>query len=148
MTAADGDRAWKRRLSRAILLLGVGAAAAIALPSIPRSQEMVFQLGTDRSDVRRIDASWTRAGEREPFGGVTLRFAGTAPRAVRHSLSVPDGEYVLAIDVERAETSQPPRGTLDPGVAAPDPARLSSTHYVRRIHLQGGETTIALEQDR
>lgn len=142
MTRADGSRAWTRRASRALLLAGVVLVAALVLPSLPRAQQLVFRLGDDHGQVRRIDATWRRAGEREPFGGVTLRFSQAAPRSVRHALKVPDGDYVLAIDVEHAETSRSGRGTL------PGAATASNEHYVRRVHLDGGETTIALVDDR
>ncbi len=139
MTGAEGSRAWKRRISRALMLAGLVVVAIVVLPSLPHAQQIVFRLGDDHDDVRRIDATWTRAGEREPLGGVTLRFTPPAPRSVHHDLSVPDGDYVLAIDVEHVETSRAGQGTL-PGAA--------TAHYVRRVRLHGGETTVALESHR
>ncbi|MEB2312955.1 MAG: hypothetical protein OZ921_07170 [Sorangiineae bacterium] len=133
-----------RRSARFVLLGGIAAVLAVALPAVPRDQALLLKLDDAHADVRRIDATWTRAGDHEPIGGVTLRFASPAPRLVRHPLSAPNGEYLLTIDVERAETSRPPQGTLPRDADAPATSA-SRTHFERRVRLAGEPATVLLD---
>lgn len=143
------------RIARFILIAGLLLAASRVLPSIPREQILLFQL-EGSGVVRRLDATWTASGSKEPAGGVSLNFPSPPPRSVRHTLSLPNGPYELAISLERSpETVAPDTANVqskrDP-VAAEAPSRVRSdvrpsplpTHYVRRIQLEGGETVIRL----
>lgn len=132
---------WRQHLPRLVLVGGLALAAVVVAPAIPRDQTLVFRLGDAVQPVRRLEATWTRDGQDEPTGGVTLSFPDHAPRRVRHELHVPNGKYVLAIVVERApETSPRGRATLP----AEHTARV---HYVRRVDLEGGETIVPLWQE-
>lgn len=133
---------WRRHVPRAVLLVGLAVAALEFAPALPHKQTLVFRLDEAVQPVRRLEATWTRYGAAEPTGGVTLRFPDHAPRHVRHQLSVPNGQYVLAIVLERAapETTPHGRANLDGG----EPAQI---HYVRRVDLEGGETVIPLWQE-
>lgn len=119
---------WRRFAPRALLLLGLGIAASLLLPSLPQEQVVVFRVG-GALPLRRLTVSYTRQGEAEPRGGATLSYA-TAPPSVRHTVSLPNGGYVVAVDVVR--------GQPDGGVR--------ETSYVRRVNLEGGETVLPLEE--
>ncbi len=106
--------------------LASGSTLALLAPVVPREQEVVFQLGDH--DVKRIAASFTPDGEREASTGVTLSFDCGAPPRVRHKLSLPNGRYVVAVEVER-------RGD--------DGSKTES--YVRRVDLRGEETIVAVQ---
>jgi hypothetical protein len=127
---------WRQRVPRLLLAAGLLVAAAEFLPSMPREQTLVFRLA-DAQSVRRLDAAWTRAGESQPRGGVTLRFPSGANREVERRVSAPNGRYVVSVSVER-QTSAPSGATLG----------RTRKSYVRRVCLAGGETIIALEDDR
>jgi hypothetical protein len=110
---------------RALLLLGAGLVAALLAPAIPRDQTVIFRLAED--DVKSLSATFTRRGDDEPLSGVTLAFDAHAPRDVTHRVALPNGEYVLTIDVglERASAAQ--------------------TSMMRQVILQGGVTTVFVE---
>jgi len=110
----------------ALLVLGGGLVAALLAPAIPEDQTVIFRLRED--DVRSLSATFTRRGDDEPLGGVTLAFDGHAPRDVTHRVALPNGEYVLTIDVGR-----------DEGTSA------AQTSMMRQVILQGGVTTVFVE---
>lgn len=119
---------WRRYGARALLLVGIAVAALELAPAVPREHGLVFELDDPRQ-VRRLDATWTDLGASEPRGGVTLRFDRPPPRRIRHAVTLPHGNYVLTIDVERRMAG----------------ATRQTTH-TRRVSLQGGETTIVLTE--
>lgn len=132
-------RSFRRRAAALILALGIGVAAMPLLEHVPREQTLVFRL--DGEPIRRLEVSWTPRGGDEPAGGVTLTFAERAPRTVRQTVKLPNGEYQLAIEVERDAT---PRGE-GASDATVDPSRRGEeTSWVRRVILEGGETIIPL----
>lgn len=127
---------WRQRVPRLLLLAGLLIAAMLFLPSLPRRQTLVFRL-KDAETVRRLDATWTRAGESQPRGGLTLNFPNGAEHLVERRVSAPNGHYTLSVRLER-QTRTPSGATLGQ----------IHTSYIRRVSLDGGETIIALEDDQ
>ena len=119
--------------SRALLLGGAALAVVTIAPALPREQNVVFVVGRD-PPVRKLDVRWTRAGDAEPTGGVTLRFDRGAPRRVRHRFSAPNGEYELEGAVARAA----PGANAKPG---------AETSFARRVRLEGHETVVLLRRE-
>ena len=126
-TEAEARPAWRRTLSRLLLVGGIALALTQVLPSMPHEQSLVFRM-KDPS-VQRLQATWTPEGEHEALGGVTLSFGDAAPREVRHRVKLPNGRYEIAVDLQRAEG--------DSG--------LSSRSTTRRVNLEGEETVISLD---
>lgn len=118
----------RRFVPRAVLLIGLGIAASLLLPSLPKEQVLVFRVGT-AAPLRKLAVSYTLEGEREPRSGATLRYDRSPPASVRHTVSLPDGRWVVKVDVERTGADGGPR----------------ETSYERRVNLGGGETTLVLE---
>ncbi len=133
---------WRQHLPRLVLLGGLAVAAVVVAPTIPRDQTLVFRLGEEVQPVHRLEATWTRYGQEEPTGGVTLTFPDHAPSRVRHQLHVPNGQYVLAIVLERAAPETTSRGRAN--LPREHTARI---RYVRRVDLEGGETLVPLWQE-
>ena len=129
MSYADAGRSsiWRRFAPRAMLLLGLGTAAALLLPNLPEEQVVVFRVAG--ADLQRLSVSYTKEGEVEPRSGATLRFGSPPPASPSHRVSLPRGRYVVAVDVERRAG--------DGGA--------KETSYVRRVNLEGGETVLPLE---
>ena len=73
-------------------------ADPFALATLPHDQPLVLRLEGEGS-VRRIEGSLTREGEREPARGFTLSFERGAPSRVRHTVSLPNGRYLLDLAV-------------------------------------------------
>jgi hypothetical protein len=145
--------AWRARFARLLLFGGLAVAVVALLPSVPREQVLLIRL-QERELVRELRASWSTPAEGESGGGFTLHFSEAAPHTVRHTVSLPNGSYVFDIAVDHAES---PRGgqAHTPGrdsVAGKAPSRVGSelrqepttTTYVRRVSLDGGETVIRL----
>jgi len=147
-SAAPGRR---QLIGRLILLVGLGLASLPVLARVPREQTLVFRLN-DRS-VTRLEASFTPVGETAPLGAVTLRFPDRAPRSVRHQVTLPNGDYTIAVELEStehsgAELAPPAPRASGRGASDSEPSTGSEstreTSSVRRVSLQGGETVIPL----
>jgi hypothetical protein len=119
----------RRYAALAVLGIGLSLAVSVVAPELPKDQTLVFRL--PERPVRALSATFTPRGEAEPVGGVTLAFEDAAPREVRHQVSLPNGPYELAIHVESPE--EPPA---------------SGTSVLRRVELEGGVTTIFVEDRR
>lgn len=121
------ERPEVRRWAARILLAG-GAAAMLVFfaPRVPRDQSLTFRVG---SDVQKLEASFTKQGEIEPRRGLTLSFGQGAPRSIRQSVSLPNGAYQVAVEIERRASDGSP----------------TETTYLRQVNLEGGETVLALE---
>jgi hypothetical protein len=111
-----------------LFVIGAAATAWAIAPTVPHDQEIriVFRTLAPRP-VRRVTLTWEVPGG-EPLGGVTLHPSG-ASRELSHTLRLPNGEYVLNIDVERAQ--------------GPTGATAIETHR-SRVELQGEPTTLYL----
>jgi hypothetical protein len=132
--AQTGRSHLRRTLARALLVGGIALALAQALPELlPHEHELVFDLGASSPPVRTLEFTWTPQGDTRPTGGVTLNLAGAGARRVRHTLVAPEGTYVLHLTLQRAA----------PGAGADSTTR---TTYVRRVSLEGGETTVLLHR--
>ena len=115
----------RRRL--AILVLAVGAAAAVATVSndYPREQPIVFRLPSTRRGT--LSASFTKVGEAEARTGFTLELAERAHRDVNHSIRAPNGDYIVTIEFR-------PRAPL--GGTSPE------TSVSERVSLSGSEVVV------
>jgi hypothetical protein len=120
---------WRRHVPRALLLVGVVVAFFVLLPALPREQRLVFRVGV--APIERLTATWSSLDDGAPLGGVTLHFDDDKSGRIRHGVSLPNGQYTLAIDVAR------PSGA----------GRPAQTSYLRRVNLEGGETTIFVEDN-
>jgi hypothetical protein len=144
------------RLARLLLFGGVAFAIVSLLPSIPREQILLFRL-EEAGEIEQLNATWTVPGKAEPSGGVTLHFPVSPDRAIRHALSLPNGPYLLDISIQRVkdENSNSAAPNMPPArdpVAGEAQSKVGSdvrpkpppTSYLRRVHLEGGETVIRL----
>jgi hypothetical protein len=116
----------RRWVARIVFVGGAVAMLAFFSPRIPRDQALVFRVG---SDVRKLDASFTKQGEFEPRRGLTLSFGEGAPGRITQTVSLPNGAYRVAVEIERRSPDGSP----------------TETSYVRQVNLEGGETVLALE---
>jgi len=130
---------WRRFAARAILLSGAALVGTYLASKAPREQTLVFQPGAAR--IHSLSATWTRSGEDQPEGGVTLTFPDGTTRDIRHRVTLPSGEYV--VEVQLTLEPESPRQRSDGGLGgAPTPR--AQTTVVERVRLGGGETLIAL----
>jgi hypothetical protein len=120
---------WRRHVARGALLIGVVVACLVLLPALPREQTLVFRVG--ERPIERLTATWSSLDDDAPLGGVTLHFDDDKSVRIRHGVSLPNGHYTLAIDIAR------PNGGGHP----------AQTSHLRRVNLEGGETTIFVEDD-
>ncbi|WP_437593989.1 hypothetical protein [Sorangium sp. So ce1000] len=98
---------WIRRLAPGILLVGALCVGSILFKNLPEEREVELRLD-DAATIVRLDVTWTdsssgdRAGDAAPVIDSSWQFAeGTAPRAVRTKVSLPDGLYQVEITVGR-----------------------------------------------
>lgn len=124
----------RRFATRAVLLSGAALLGTYIAARVPREQTLVFKPGPVR--VTSLSASWSAEGDAEPLGGVTLNFPEPTSRSIRHQTSLPNGDYVV-----RVELAYEPEPTPDGA-----PAPRAETTVVERVRLEGGETPIALGQ--
>lgn len=94
------------RLARAVALVGalvfVLAGRSLVLPHIPQQHDVELRL-EGAADVLGVDVRWSAAGTSEDIATTSLRFpTGGAPSSIRSQVRLPDGDYDVAIAVERA----------------------------------------------
>ncbi|HEY4102552.1 MAG TPA: hypothetical protein VGM44_01635 [Polyangiaceae bacterium] len=136
----------RRLATRAIVIFGAVWLGGIAMRSLPHDQVLLFPVGSVFPNATRFAASWRQAGDKESRGGVTLTFTTPPPLQIRQHASLPNGDYVVSIEVTAREFDERAK---DPQIAART-AQVSrggggmQTNIERRVTLAGGETTIAL----
>jgi len=105
-----------------VLVPGLAYFAWFA-PRVPSDHPVVFRFDQPLQGVRRITATWsdpTEAGT--PIAGSTFEIPPASPPSeLRTTVHIPDGEFWVDLELERAEGTDSIR---------------------RKIHLADGETTI------
>jgi hypothetical protein len=109
--------------------LGLAVVAVFVLgftlvPEWPVRQHLVLHLEAPEN-IRSIAATWTREDEQVPRGGTRSAFATGAPPRLDRELSLPNGDYVLRVSVERRLGGE-----------------LLETSREHRIRLEGREVTV------
>lgn len=135
MMRAPEDASRRQRLG-ALLVLVVGAAIVISSMggSVPREQPLVFRLPRSaQGRTSALAAQFTKVGEAEPNAGVSLGLTGSQSRDVRHTVRLPDGDYIVSVEL----TSDEPAG--------PSAPTKTETSYSRRVTLNGHETLVVLD---
>lgn len=133
----------RRLLTRAVVVLGAVFIGGQVMRSLPHEQTLIFPVGSVFPNATRFVASWRHAGtdHAEPEGGLTLSFTSAPPLQIRQQVKVPNGDYIVAIEIESAERGRA-ENSRHPETA---PARAGlQTNIERRVTLTGGETTISL----
>lgn len=141
----------RRLVTRAVVVLGAVLVGGQVMRTLPKDQTLIFPVGSVFPNATHFAASWKQAGESEPRGGVSLDFKSAPPLQIREHAKLPDGDYIVTIDIgqttlspdsaknaaripQRSETSGPLEGL--------------QTNIERRVSLGGGETMILLAVDR
>jgi hypothetical protein len=140
---ADGVRTKRRRIGGVFLAIGFAAVVATASKDYPREQTIVFRLPDPKSVT--LIASFTKVGEAEARTGFTLSLADRVSRDVSHTIRVPDGDYIVTIELRRPTSARTFPGTdAGPGdeTAAPALARAEETSVSRRVSLTGSEVVV------
>jgi hypothetical protein len=124
----------------------------LLMRSVPREQTLIFPVGSVFPNATHFAASWRQPGEPEPRGGVSLTFDQAPPLQVRQHAKLPDGDYIVTIDIlqaplkdsarehgQRAAPGQTPKASETAGTREG-----LQTNIERRVSLAGGEALIAL----
>jgi len=127
-----GPKSFGRRLAtRATVILGAVLLGGQIARTLPHDQVLVFPIGSAFPRAQRFAASWKRPKEAEAMGGMDLSFANRPPLVIRHHASLPDGEYVLSLEIVEKPDSEAGSAGMQ-------------TNLERRVTLSGGETKVAL----
>ena len=139
-------------------MLGAVLVGGQLMRAAPREQTLIFPVGSTFPNASRFAASWKQAGDDEPRGGMSLTFDQPPPLQIRQRAKLPDGDYIVSIDIlerqaspvkgaqtggETGETGQPPGNATQAGETAGSREGLQ-TIIERRVSLVGGEALIAL----
>ncbi len=114
--------------------------------SMPREQTLIFPVGSVFPNATRFAASWKQAGDAEPRGGVSLTFDHAPPLQIRQHAKLPDGDYIVTIDILQApQDAQREKAGQMPQAGETSGSREGlQTNIERRVSLAGGEALIAL----
>lgn len=115
-------------------MLGAVLVGGQLMRSVPREQTLIFPIGSVFPNATRFAASWKRPGDEEPRGGVSLSFDRAPPLQIRQRTKLPDGDYIVSIDILQAPQAGETSGSHE-GL---------QTNIERRVSLGGGEALIAL----
>ena len=119
--------------------------------SLPKDQTLIFPVGSVFPNATHFAASWKQAGETEPRGGMSLDFKSAPPLQIREHAKLPDGDYIVTIDIGEATTSPvsaPAAGPIPARSETSGPLEGLQTNIEWRVNLRGGETMILLAVDR
>ncbi|HKP63173.1 MAG TPA: hypothetical protein VJV78_40830 [Polyangiales bacterium] len=83
--------AHRQRLSRLIGLLGVVVVGLVLLPHVPRKVDVEFELPPSHREIVEVRVAYVKDGEE--LHGVSFSFPDGAPGQVRHSVSLPPGDF-------------------------------------------------------
>ena len=149
-----------RRLAmRALVILGAVFVGGQLMRSVPREQTLIFPVGSVFPNATRFAASWKQPGDEEPRGGVSLTFDHAPPLQIRQHAKVPNGDYIVTIDIlqaprataaaaasatERPETTGALRKNAETSAETSSSGEGLQTNIERRVSLAGGEALIAL----
>lgn len=120
----------RRRFAVAFLAIGAAGVALTLGKDYPRAQPIVFRTEDSREAV--LTASFTRVGEAEARAGFTLSLADSRSRDVTHTVHLPDGDYIVTIELRRAGDGGKPL----PGDSTEE------TTVTRRVSLSGSEVVV------
>ena len=148
----------RRLLARAALVLGAVLLGGQVMRALPREQTLIFPVGSVFPNATHFKASWREIGDQEPRGGVSLTFDEPPPLQIRQHAKLPDGDYIVSIDIlqaprtgKHAESSAngQNRAGGESGQALQAHETSGSregvqTNIERRVSLGGGEALIAL----
>lgn len=135
MNHAPEDASRRRRLG-ALLVLAVGVAVVATSfgGAAPREQPVVFRLpSATPGRATALAADFTPAGDAEPLAGLTLSIDGAPGREVRQTVRLPDGDYIVSVELTWGDAAGPSAPTK------------SETTYARRVTLNGHETLVVLD---
>jgi hypothetical protein len=130
--------AQRQRLRRVggLVLLGIGLLLTTRVLSRtwPKEQTVVFRLPRPLAEVAtRLEASFTPLGDAAPARGLSLTLNPPGPRDLRQTVDLPDGEYIVALELTYTDKSGP---------SAPEK---SETSRARRVTLTGQETLVVFD---
>ena len=95
-------RARRRWAPLLLVAAGLGAYTAVG-PKLPRTRQVVLDLGQDPGDLTDLELTWTRAGSTDD-AALTSRWhfaPGAAPRRVPFEARLADGLWDLEVTLER-----------------------------------------------
>jgi len=130
----DGARNKRRRLGVLVLVIGAVAIFVTASKDYPREQPIVFRLPDTKPST--LVASFTKVGEMEASTGFTLELPDRAFRDVNHAIRVPNGDYIVTVEVRHRRSSGRRDGS---------PSREQSpeeTSVSERVTLSGSEVVV------
>jgi hypothetical protein len=137
-----GTPAWRRRAAFVFLGIGVALGAKTISRDLPHDQTLVFRLDErDRHAPLELHATFTRVGASEASAGVTITRDGSEPGDPRHTVRLPNGDYVVTIDWKCRTTA-----TLRSSGDANAEPKEGETSRVERVSLLGGEIIVHLQK--
>jgi hypothetical protein len=88
-------RAWfeahRRSLARVVAVCGGGVVVLGAFPHFPRKVDVEFELGPSHREIVEVRVAYVQDGEE--VHGVSFSFPDGAPGQVRHTVSLPPGDF-------------------------------------------------------
>ena len=81
----------RRGLARLTAVVGAIVVALALFPHVPRKVDVEYELGPTHREIVEVRVTYLQDGEE--LQGVSFSFPDGAPGQVRHSLSLPPGEF-------------------------------------------------------
>ena len=83
--------AQRERVARLVAVLGVAVLALVVMPHVPRKVDVEFELGPTHREIVEVRVAYVQDGEE--LKGVSFSFPEGAPGQLRHSVSLPPGDF-------------------------------------------------------
>jgi len=101
--------AHRERLARLIALLGVIVVGLVLVPHLPRKVDVEIELGPSHREIVEVRVAYVKDGEE--LHGVSFSFPDGAPGQVRHSVSLPAGDFEVHTELRPSHGQS--RGSVD-----------------------------------
>jgi hypothetical protein len=101
--------AHRQRLARLTMLLGLIVVGLVLLPHVPRKVDVELELGRSHREIVEVRVTYVKDGEE--LHGVSFSFPHGAPGQVRHSVSLPPGDFEVHTELRPSHGQS--RGSVD-----------------------------------
>jgi hypothetical protein len=84
-------------LARVVAVCGGGVVVLVAFPHFPRKVDVEFELGPTHREIVEVRVAYLQDGEE--LKGVSFSFPEGAPGQLRHSVSLPPGDFEVRTEL-------------------------------------------------
>src|SRR5688572_4679197 len=91
----------RRTLARGTAVVGAAVVAVVFFPHVPRKVDVELELGPSHREIVEVRVGYVQDGVE--LHGVSFSFPNGAPGEVRHSVSLPPGDFEVHTELRPSQ---------------------------------------------